>query len=61
MVKCSTLFFIYDNLKRKNELFTGENYFGQALKMDLELMKYLGDLEFSPNEKSLRKILEKAL
>jgi hypothetical protein len=61
MVKCSTLFFIYDDLKRKNELFTGENLLGQTLEMDLELMRFLGGLEFSPNERSLRKILKKTL
>lgn len=58
MVKCSTLFFIYDDLERKNELFTGEILFSQTQEIDIELASYLDGLEFSPSERSLRKILE---
>jgi len=59
MVECSTLFFIINNIEKRNELFTGDDLNG--IKIDVELRDLLGGLEYIPGEKSLEKIFEKAL
>lgn len=60
MIKNSTLFFIYDNLNKENELYTSQDLFEEG-EVDEELGFLLDRIEFSPSEKVLKRILKQAM
>lgn len=61
MVKNSTLFFIYDNLNKENELYTHRDLLEEGGVEDEEIEELLDSLELSPPDSVLKRIYEKAL
>jgi hypothetical protein len=59
MTKNSTFFFIYDNLKKENELFSSQELLETEVEEE-EIAGLLRRIEFSPPDRILRRIFEKA-
>jgi hypothetical protein len=59
MVKNSTLFFIYDNLNKENELYQTQDLLDEG-EIDEEIDFLLSRVEFSPSDSVLKEIFEKA-
>jgi hypothetical protein len=60
MIKNSTLFFIYDNLNKENELYTSQDLIEEG-GIDEEIEFLLDKIDFSPSQTVLKRILEKAM
>ncbi|MFW5644747.1 MAG: hypothetical protein ACOCZL_02430 [Bacteroidota bacterium] len=58
MIKSSTIFFIYDNINKENELYDGEGLI-ETGRSEAEIAELLNQIEFTPPDRILNRIFEK--